>query len=111
MALLRVLADEAPALHTRVSDYLGGPVLYFDQGRQLRFRGHVDAMAIRYEAVFLPWHADDAFARLAGAVAQGDRLVLGADHLSVYAAGERLFSLDRTDPGLGLVFPFGAFAT
>jgi len=110
-ALLRVLEDEDPSLRARALAYLGGPVLYFDQGRQLRFRGEADGIAIRYASVSIPWQADDAFARLAGAVALGDRLVLGDASLAVYAGGARLFALERTDPGLGLVFPFGQTGT
>jgi hypothetical protein len=105
--LLSTLAQEDPALHGEVLHYLGGPVLYFDHDHQMRFDGAVSEGGIAYRSVSLPWPGPDAFAMLAGAIARGDRLVLGDRDLSVYADDQRLFSLVRTDPGLGIILPFG----
>ena len=48
------------------------------------------------------------FARLAGVIARGDRIALGAGALTVFAGDTRLLTMERTDPGLGIVLPFGA---
>jgi hypothetical protein len=110
-ALLEALRDEHPELRDAVTRYLGGPVLYFDQDHQLRFDGEVsEGMAVRYRAVSMPWSPSEPFARLAGAVALGDRLVLTDGALSVYRGEARLFVLERTDPGLGVLLPFDARA-
>ena len=107
--LLDALADEHPDTRATIDRYLGGPVLYFDHDHQLRFRGEVrDAIAIRYSAVSIPWSTSEPFARLGGAIAQGDSLVLGDGSLTVRRGEERLFSLRRDDPHLGVLMPFGA---
>jgi hypothetical protein len=107
-ALLSALADEDKPLCAEILHHLGGPVLYFDHDHQLRFDGEVkDGMSVRYRAVSMPWSPSEPFARFAGAVALGDRLVLADTALHVYLEGERLFTLVRTDPGLGVLMPFG----
>jgi hypothetical protein len=106
-ALLAALADERPSPRDAVAGYLGGPVLYFDRDHQLRFDGVVaDGLAVRYRAVAIPRSPSEPFARLAGAVALGDRIALTDGALSVYRDGRRLFVLERTDPGLGVLLPF-----
>lgn len=105
-ALLSVLATEDPRLHDALAGYLGGPVLYFDHDHQLRFRGAVSEGGIAYDEVAIPWSGRAPFSLFAGAVAAGDRLVLTEGALTVYAEGEPLFTLERTDPGLGIILPF-----
>jgi hypothetical protein len=105
--LLAELAVEDPALHTSVLQYLGGPVLYFDHDHQIRFDGTVSDGGIVYRSISIPWPGPDAFATLAGAIARGNRLVLGDRDLEVFSGEAKLFSLERTDPGLGIVLPFG----
>lgn len=106
-ALLAVLAVEEPALHAAIQAHLGGPVLYFDHEHQLRFRGVVSEGGIVYERVSAPWIGSPTFAQFAGAIARGDRLVLSEGALTVFAGETRVLSLERTDPGLGLILPFG----
>ena len=108
-ALCAALADEDKPLCAEIVRHLGGPVLYFDHDHQLRFDGEVsDGMAVRYHAVSMPWSPSEPFARFAGAVALGDRLVLADTALNVYRGDEKLFTLVRTDPGLGVLMPFAA---
>lgn len=105
-ALHAVLAVEEPRLHAALTDYLGGPVLYFDHDHQLRFRGAVSEGGIAYDEVSMPFAGSAPFAQLAGAIAAGDRLVLSEGALTVFARDAPLFTLERTDPGLGLILPF-----
>lgn len=107
-ALLTALAEEDGDLCRAVLEHLGGPVLYFDHDHQLRFDGSVSLSgAITYRTLSIPWSASDAFSTLAGAIARGDRLVFDEIELSVYLGETRLFALERTDPGLGVILPFG----
>lgn len=106
---LDALEDEHPFIRGTIDAYLGGPVLYFDHDHQLRFRGDMrDAMAVRYTSVSMPWSTSEPFARLGGAIAQGDRLVLTDGALTVFRDDERIFSLRRTDPHLGVLMPFAS---
>lgn len=105
-AFLAALARQDRALHDALTDYLGGPVLYFDQDHQLRFRGAYRDGGINYDEVALPWCGSEDFARLAGVIAAGNRLVLDEATLVVEADGEPLVMLERTDPGLGIILPF-----
>lgn len=109
-ALLAILRAEAPTLHRELEAYLAGPVLYFDHDHQLRFRGSADGAGIEYSRVAIPWSGTSPFAELAGAIAEGDRLVLTPDALTVRSRGAQLFSLRRTDPGLGVILPFASVA-
>ncbi len=106
-ALLAALAIEDPELLRAIDGYLGGPVLYFDHDHQLHFDGAVSEGGIAYRAVSFPWSVSEAFVQLAAAVATGNRIVLGEGGLSVYANDSLLFTLERTDPGLGMIMPFG----
>lgn len=109
--LLDALGDERPAVREELVSHLGGPVLYFDHTHQLRFRGEVrDGISVRYHSVSMPLPSSEPFARLGGAIAQGDRLVLTDGKLTVYAGEQRLFGLERTDPHLGVLMPFGSTA-
>lgn len=105
-SLLEVLAVEDRALHGALVGYLGGPVLYFDHAHQLRFDGAVSEGGIVYDQASIPWRGSEPFSHLAGAIAAGDRLVLSEGALTVLAEDEPLFTLERTDPGLGLILPF-----
>lgn len=105
-ALLAALRTERAELHRAIVDYLRGPVLYFDREHQLRFEGSVSEGGIAYRSVSLPWSGSPPFAQLAAAVALGDRLVLGEGALTVLRGEQRLFTLERTDPGLGILLPF-----
>lgn len=105
--LLSALAMEDAPLQARLFAYLHGPVLYFDHDHQVRFHGTFSEGGIAYHRVSIPWVGTPPFAQLAGALATGDRLVLTEGALSVHAGERRVFTLERTDPGLGLVLPFG----
>lgn len=108
-ALIEALAVEQPELRQSLADYLGGPVLYFDEDHQLRFDGEsTDPMAIRFQGVSMPSSPSESFAQLAASVALGDRLVLTDATLTVYLGDELVFTLERSDPGLGVILPFAA---
>lgn len=107
-ALMAALEQEDAALASEVAAYLGGPVLYFDHDHQLRFDGAVSEGGVAYRSLAIPWSASDAFSTLAGAIARGDRMVFSDSELIVYGGDARLFALDRTDPGLGILLPFGS---
>ncbi|HEY8432333.1 MAG TPA: hypothetical protein VIL20_28365, partial [Sandaracinaceae bacterium] len=104
-ALLDALRTEHADLHDAIVRYLRCPVLYFDHEHQLRFEGSVSDGGIAYGAVSIPWSGSRQFDRLAAAVALGDRLLIGEGALTVLRGNERLFTLERTDPGLGIVLP------
>jgi hypothetical protein len=106
-ALVGALAEDDPELCRAVLEHLGGPVLYFDHDHQLRFDGAVMDGGITYRSLSIPWSASDAFSTLAGAIARGNRVVFDESVLCVYAGDTKLFTLDRTDPGLGVLLPFG----
>ncbi len=105
-ALLATLRTEDRALHDAILRYLRGPILYFDHERQLRFDGTVSEGGIAYRAVATPWSGGAQLDQLAAAIATGDRLQFGEAALIVLRGEERLFTLERTDPGLGIVLPF-----
>lgn len=104
--LLDALRTEHAALHAEITAYLRGPVLYFDHDHQLRFEGSVTEGGIAYRSVSLPWSSSRELEQLAAAVALGDRLVLGEGALTVLRGEARLFTLERADPGLGMILPF-----
>lgn len=104
--LLDALADEQRSLRDSLTGYLRGPVLYFDHDHQVRFHGEASGLGVRYSAASIPWSPSPLFATFAGAIAQGDRLTLGEDALTVFRGDAMLFSLKRTDPHLGVLMPF-----
>ncbi len=104
--LLDALSDEHPELRAEIDAYLAGPVLYFDHDHQLHFRGRVSGPAVSYSAVSIPWSSSEPFAKLGGVIAQGDRLVLSEDRLTVHAGSAELLVLRRVDPHLGILMPF-----
>jgi hypothetical protein len=106
--LLSALALEDAPLQSKILAYLRGPVLYFDHDHQIRLDGMIAEGGIVYHGVSIPWSGTPPFAQLAGAVAQGDRVVLTESALTVQAGDIRIVTLERTDPGLGLILPFGA---
>ncbi len=106
-ALVAALATEDPALREAIVRYLGGPVLYFDRDHQIRFRGAVSEGGIAYRGVSMPWRGSLPFGRLAATMARGDRLVLGEGALTIFAGEQPILSIERTDPGLGVILPFG----
>ncbi len=108
LALISALALEDAPLQSRILGYLRGPVLYFDHDHQLRFDGIMSEGGVAYDGVSIPWAGTPPFAQLAAVIASGDRVVLGEDALTVMSGHERLLTLERTDPGLGIVLPFGA---
>lgn len=106
-SLTAELARSQPELLVRLKSFLCGPVLYFDHERSIRFDGEPAEGGARFASVSVPGGAEPELARLAGAIALGDHLVLGEDTLSVRRESRTLFTLARTDPGLGLLLPFG----
>jgi hypothetical protein len=105
---LAELARQHPATAAALRAFLARPVLYFDHDHQLVLDGKASDGEITYRSVTLPLPASPPFAALAGAIGQGDRLSLDDRQLLVRGTGRVLLRLDRTDPGLGFVAPFGA---
>lgn len=102
------LARAHPTVVAALQASLARPVLYFDHEHQLCFDGMCqDAQTLAYRAVELPQPASAAFTRLASAIGRGDRLELDDRHLVVWRRGSALLHLDRTDPALGFIAPFG----
>ena len=96
----RVLVDE-------LRDRLGRPVLYFDHDHQLVFDGDASGERISFRAVAPSSAATPDLAPLAAAIGRGDRLTFDRRRLVVERGTEVVLDLERTDPGLGFVAPFG----
>jgi hypothetical protein len=71
--------------------------------------GEARGQVARYEGVSVPGLARDLGA-LGAVIAAGDELTLGDDVLLVRRDGADLARFTRTDPGLGLLAPFGRTA-
>jgi hypothetical protein len=106
-AALAEMGKVHPDAVARLAEVLARPVLYFDHDHQMVLDGASDGERVVYRAVSLPHPAAEAFARLAGSIGAGEALRLGDDALVVERAGHEILRLDRTDPGLGFVAPFG----
>ncbi len=61
---------------------------------------------VSYTGAAIPHFAAD-LGDLGGAIAQGDELVLEHERLVVRRQGATIAALQRTDPGLGVLAPFG----
>ncbi|MFT3769692.1 MAG: hypothetical protein QM820_30005 [Minicystis sp.] len=96
-----------PGARRAIGELLARPALYFDHERQMQLHGEADGDTVRYRGVSVPRGTSRDFASFAGAIGLGDELVLTDESLVVRAAGKTLFTLRRTDPGLGFVAPFG----
>jgi hypothetical protein len=96
-----------PALVVELRAVLARPVLYFDHDHQLAFDGTARGNRVEFRAVHLPPVADPELDALAAAIGRGDRLTFDDRRLVVERGTEVVLDLERTDPGLGFVAPFG----
>jgi len=106
-ATLQELARVHPAIVDGLRAALAQPVVYFDHDHQLVFDGEPVDGAIRYRAVARTPSASPQLAALARAIARGDRLTLNDRELLVERSGRVVWRLERTDPALGFIAPFG----
>jgi hypothetical protein len=106
-AALAELARSDPAAAETLRASLARPVLYFDHDHQLVFDGRYVDGGISYRAVTITPTAPPQVAVLAGAIGGGDRLRFDDRRLLVEQGGRLVLRLERTDPGLGFVAPFG----
>jgi hypothetical protein len=106
-AALAELARSDPAAAEKLRVSLARPVLYFDHEHLLVFDGRTVDGAISFRTVAVTPDAPPPFRSLAGAIGRGDRLSFDDRRLLVEREGRALLQLERTDPGLGFVAPFG----
>ena len=106
-AALAEMARVHPEAVRALRDSLARPVLYFDHEHQVVFAGTATAGVVVYRSVALPRPAAPAMAGLAAALACGNRLRFDDDALRVGRGDEDVLVLERTDPGLGFIAPFG----
>jgi len=106
-AALAEMGRAHPAAAATLREALARPVLYFDHEHQLVLDGEVVEGWVRYRAVALPPSASPQLAPLAAAIGAGDRLTLDDRQLLVERGGHTQLRLERTDPALGLIAPFG----
>lgn len=99
---------DRPATGERIQATLARPVLYFDHDHQLAFDGEVAGGRLTYRSVAVEEAAAEALGPLAAAIGLGDGLTFDDGGLEVEERGKRLFRLERTDPALGFLAPFGA---
>lgn len=104
---LAEMARVHPELIEALRATLARPVLYFDHDHQLVFDGeHVDGRVV-YRGVAVMPAAAPQIGALAAAIGRGDQLVLDDQLLLVERDGQPVLRLERTDPALGFVAPFG----
>jgi hypothetical protein len=107
-ATLAELERGDSALVAALRSVLARPVLYFDHEHQLVFEGECpSATTITYRSAAVPPFASPGLHALAVAVARGDRLTLTDEILEVTGSGGPVLRLERTDPALGIIAPFG----
>jgi hypothetical protein len=106
-AALAEMGRAHPQVLNSLRESLARPVLYFDHEHQLAFVGAAAAASVDYRSVALPRGAAPAMTGLAAAVAAGDRLTFDDRSLRVEHSGAAVLVLERTDPGLGFLAPFG----
>ncbi len=111
VAQARACLAEMARVHPRTVDELRAafvrPVLYFDHDHQLSLDGtHADGW-VAYRAVAVNRYASPEFVALAAAIGTGDRLRLDDRKLLVLRGDEPVLRLERTDPALGFLAPFG----
>jgi hypothetical protein len=104
---LEALRGEHPECAEKVEAVLRRPALYFAQDEVILFDGEATADTIAYERVFVPPGASRRIRRLAAALGEGDRVTLSAEGLKASRGGNVRFELERSDPALGFVAPFG----
>lgn len=109
-ASLAEMARAHPALAQELRTALARPVLYFDHEHQLVLDGEPADGIVEYRGVSLPRAAPPHLTPLAAAVGRGDRLSLDDRRLLVERGGQAVLRLERTDPALGFVAPFGSGA-
>ena len=112
-ASLSQLALSYPECASALRLYLSLPVLYFDHEHQLILDGAPDPSNprhVHYRALYTLESASPELASFAAALSHGDSLLLDDQTLKVQRGPDRLITLPRTDPALGLIAPFGAQA-
>jgi hypothetical protein len=107
-AALAEMARAHPDAVAALRNELARPVLYFDHEHQLVLDGALVEDKVAYRSVALPSSASAQFVPLAAAIGRGDRVSLDDRRLVVERHGLVVLRLDRTDPGLGFIAPFGA---
>jgi len=89
---------------------LAQPVLYFDHEHQIALDGRYREGVVSYRNASCPPWVSAPFGTLATVIASGDRLLLDERRLLVERESEVALQLQRTDPTLGFVAPFGVTA-
>jgi hypothetical protein len=107
VAALREMEREHPEQTEALRSLLARPVLYFDHDHQLVFDGRASGGIVEYGAIALCGPPSRELASFAALVGSGNRLVLDDGLLRIERDGRTVASLDRTDPALGFVAPFG----
>ena len=106
-AALEQMAGRHPESVEGLREVLARPVLYFDHEHQVILDGRLADGAVSYRGAGLPGPGSPELRRFAAAIAAGDRLRLDDASLVVERDGEVVLELERTDPALGFVAPFG----
>jgi len=106
-AALTEMARVYPLFVDELRALLARPVLYFDHDHQLVLDGAYADGRVAYRAVALASPASPELAAFAAAIGAGDRLSLDDHRLLVERDGQPIMQLERTDPALGVIAPFG----
>lgn len=108
-AALRAAHSVAALLPPGLEQLLAQPTLYLAHDNAIALFGSADADGtVRYREVRVtPGAAADVRA-LAAALGAADTLKLNTWALTALNGARELFSMRRTDPGLGVLMPFGA---
>lgn len=106
-ATLAEMARVHPDILPSVRESLTAPVLYFDHRQRLLFRGSGNRSTLHFSVVSAPSDAPADIASLGGLLASGDTLLWDHDALRLSRGSDPAFTLERTDPGLGFIAPFG----
>jgi hypothetical protein len=107
-AALAEMARVYPAFEEELRAALARPVLYFDHEHQLVLDGECAGGRVAYRGVAVPRPSSPQLSALAAAVGRGDGLSFDDRYLRVERDGEVILRLERTDPALGFIAPFGA---
>jgi hypothetical protein len=104
---LREMGQVYPELLQRLRLGLGRPALYFDHEHQISFAGTASDREIDYRSVALLQRGSESWEALVSIIAQGNHLSFDDRFLRVRRDGKVILQLERSDPGLGFIAPFG----
>lgn len=104
---LHEMARMHPGIAGQLRTVLARPVLYFDHDHQIVFDGELAGAGVAYRTVALAPSATPQLTALGAAISRGNRLTFDRESLRVEHDGGRILYLERTDPALGFVAPFG----